>query len=165
MIDDTIAHTAAHWMQMSFNQQQNEFWWMTKVENHWVNQSGGDASLPSRNKSDFLEGAGWGWWEHWHTVAVWLEAWNYVPPPSNILQTWGNSGEACLIDMQAALQSESRDLNGFWKCTCTVGCHFDCFTCTVQDEYNMSSSFHIMTFHFQDDSVGNIKMPEREKAI
>lgn len=35
-----------------FNQQ-NTFWWMAKVENHWLHQSGGTAILPSRNKSNF----------------------------------------------------------------------------------------------------------------
>lgn len=118
VIDDTIADaTAACLTQMSFNQQQNEFWWMTKVENHWVNKSGGNASLPSRNKSNFGWG-GWGGWEHWRTVDVWLEAWNYVSPPSNFLQMWRNSGEIFLIDMQAALLTECRrsyNLNSFWN--------------------------------------------------
>lgn len=113
IIDDTVAHTTACLIHMSFNQQQNEFWWMTKVENHWSDQSGGNASLPSRNKSNF----GRNWWEHWHPMDVRLEAWNYVSPPSSTVQTWGNLGEIFRIDLKAARALwESRrgcDSNGF----------------------------------------------------
>lgn len=34
--DYTVVHTAACLIQMSFNQQQNEFRWMTKMENPWL---------------------------------------------------------------------------------------------------------------------------------
>ena len=44
--DVAVAHTTARLIQMSFNQQQNKFWWLTKVENQvappaslqWINQ-------------------------------------------------------------------------------------------------------------------------------